>query len=333
MFSKVFKMKASTLCAGSALLVLGGFMSVNLAGCGGGGGGGGLGSPTATPSAQSITFTLQRQDGSPSVGGTVSLTGPATLTGTANSSGAVTIPTVPPGTYTVIFTVVDDAGATVSTTTSLTITRASNQNFLLLQGQSSNSGAFSVTGTVRLNPVVDDPDNDTSTANCTTTSTPVTGAFLVTAIDLNTSLGQPIIAQVVRAMQSSGTATAQRGKYTIRLPYRPQAFRIVIGRVDDSGAVFSGRSATTNFAGQNSVSAVDICVNQDGTIPGPVVTSSPIPTGTGVIPTTSATFTPVATITPEPTATTAPTPTNTPTGTGTGNPTSTPVTNPTLPGL
>jgi hypothetical protein len=302
MFSKVLKMKASTLCAGSALLVLGGFMSVNLAGCGGGGGGGGLGRPTSTPSAQTISFTLQRQDGSLSNGGTVTLTGPASLSATANESGVATIPSVPPGTYTVTFVVNSGTGTPLtSTTTSLVITRSSGQNFLLLQGQSSNVGNFIVTGTVRLNPVVDDPDNDSSTANCNGSSTPVTGAFLVTAIDLDNRLGQPIIAQAQRPLQpSAGTPAAQKGKYTIRLPYRPQSFRIVIGRADDSGAVFSGRSAITNFAGRDTVDAVDVCVNQDGSIPGPIVTSSPIPANT-------------ATPTPPTTTTTPTTPTG-PTG-------------------
>jgi hypothetical protein len=313
MFSKVLKMKASTLCAGSALLVLGGFMSVNLAGCGGGGGGGGLGSPTATPSAQTISFTLLRQNNTASNGGTVTLTGPVTLSGTANAAGVVTIPSVPPGTYTATFVVNNDAGNPLTTTTtSLIITRASGQNFLLLEGQTSNAGQYVISGTVRLNPVVDDPDNDSSTANCTNGSTPVTGAFLVTAIDLDTKLGQPIIAQARRALQStSGTPTAQKGAYTIRLPYRPQAFRIVIGRVDDSGAVFSGRSAITNFAGRDNVTGVDICVNQDGTIPGPVVTASPIPTG-GVIPTPISSNTPVNTATPTPTATATATATTAP---------------------
>jgi hypothetical protein len=322
MFSKVSKMKASTLCAGSALLVLGGFMSVNLAGCGGGGGGGGgLGNPTATPASQAITFRLQRQGGFASNGGTVTLTGATTATATADASGIATVPSVPPGTYTVTFVVNSDAGVPLTTTTTtVVITRASGQNFLLLQGQSANVGSFVVNGTVRLNPVVDDPDNDTSTANCTTSTAPVTGAFLVSAIDLDTSLGQPIIAQARRELQSTGTPTAQRGRYTIRLPYKPKAFRIQIGRIDDSGAVFSGRSAITNFPGSDTVNSVDVCVNSDGTIPGPVVTASPIPTGTLIIPTPIASGTPVATTTTAPTATTAPTsasPTSTPSTTST----------------
>jgi len=318
MFSKVSKMKASTLCAGSALLVLGGFMSINLAGCGGGGGGGGLGSPTATPSAQAVTFTLQRQDGGLSNAGTVTLSGPASFTGTASSAGVVSFASVPPGTYTVTFVVNSATGVALpSTTTTLTVTRASGQNFLLLQGQSGNVGAFSVTGTVRLNPVVDDPDSNSGTSNCSGTSTPVTGAFLVSAVDLDTTLGQPIIAQVKRDLQPSSTETGLKGRYVIRLPYKPRTFRITIGKVDDSGAVFSGRSATTTFAGSDNVTAVDICVNQDGTIPGPVVTASPIPSGTFVLPTTIATPTAVPTITATPTTaptTTSPTATNTPVG-------------------
>ena len=312
MFLKVSQMKASTLCAGSALLVLGGFMSVNLAGCGGGGGGGGgLVRATATPVAQTVRFQLQRQDGSPSSGGTISLTGPATLSGTADANGNVSLPSLAPGVYTVTFRTVDASGAaSAPTTTTITVTRASGQNFLLLQGQSSGTGAFSVTGTVRLNP----DDGDTTTAGCASSSTPVTGPVLVSIIDLsNTNVGQPIIGQVRREQQSSGTNSELRGRYTVLLPFKPRVFRVQVSQFDASGARYAGLSATTNFAGNSSVTRVDVCVNDDGTIPGPVVTPSAAPTGTFTFPTTFPTGTSVATATARPTNTPQPTATTQPT--------------------
>ncbi|HEX8463359.1 MAG TPA: hypothetical protein VF627_01965 [Abditibacterium sp.] len=316
-------MKASTLCAGSAFLVLGGFMSVNLAGCGGGGGGGGsVIRPTATPASQAITFNLQLQDGTASSGGTVSLVGPVALSAEANESGVATIPAVPPGNYAVTFTVNNADGSPGSTTTQqITITRAAGQVFLLLQDGISNGGTLRVTGTVRLNPTDDDPDNNPATPNCGTSTEQVTGPFLVSAIDLSSASGQAIIAQVRRSPQSTGA-------YTILLPKpadtsRPLTFRIRIGQYDASGARFAGESASTNITNGTSVDRVDVCANQDGTIPNPNVTATPFvtlaPTATtGPTITTAPTITP----TPPPTATPTATTSGTPSATATGTPTS-----------
>ncbi len=340
--------KASTLCASSALLVLGGFMSINLAGCGGGGGGGkgGFGSPTATPAAQNITFRLVRQDMGASNGGTVTLTSttsPGTiLSATANASGVASIASVPPGTYTVKFTVVDSAGANLSTTTStLTITRASGQTFLLLQDQGSGSTTgFSVSGTIRLNPGTAATPTPTSVpsatgtptttgtptvtgtptttgtptvtgtptttgtptqtagptatpnpfqfSNCTASSLFVTDSLLVEAIDLDTSKGRPIIAQLRRSRSDSN-----RGAYTILLPYRPAAFQIRISQFDVSGARYAGFSAFSNFNGLTAVTGLNVCVNNNGIAP--------------LIPPTVA-FTPTPTFRPFPFGTSTPTP-------------------------
>ena len=338
MFLKVSKIKASTLCASSALLVLGGFMSINLAGCGGGGGGNtGFGNPTATPAAQTITFRLQLQNGSTSNGGTVTLTPAAgtnsgVLKATANSSGVATIGSVPPGTYTVSFTVADSTGKTLSTTsTTATITRASNQTFLLLQDQGTGtSGSFAVSGTIRLNPGATATPAPTATAtarptatavgtpaataratataigtatptataldpksisNCTSSSQPVTDSLLVEVIDLDTSKGRPIIAQLRRSASITG-----RGAYTIFLPYKPSAFQIRVGQFDVSGAQFAGLSAASNFNGVVTVNGVqtvrplDVCVNLRGVAPQfpratatATVSSTPNATGTPIV--------------------------------------------------
>ncbi|WP_123580195.1 carboxypeptidase-like regulatory domain-containing protein [Abditibacterium utsteinense] len=329
------KIKASTLCASSALLVLGGFMSINLAGCGGGGGGGngGFGSPTATPAAQNITFRLQRQDGAASNGGTVTLTpavGTGTLRATADTSGIATIPTVPPGVYTVSFTVVGSTGTVLSTTSStVTITRASSQTFLLLQDQGTGStGSFAVSGTIRLNPgvsatpsatasatprvtatvsstpsatatVTATPTDPRSISNCSASSEPITGSLLVEVIDLDASKGRPIIAQLRR----SGADT-NRGLYTIFLPYKPAAFQVRVGQFDVSGARFAGLSAASNFNGATTVGGVptvrplDVCVNLNGITPQfPRATATPGAT---------ATSTPRPVTTPQPGTTTQP---------------------------
>ncbi len=181
--------KASTLCASSALLVLGGFMSINLAGCGGGGGGNGgtFASATATPASQAITFRLVRQNLTASNGGTVTLTSSTgtVFNATAASTGIATVANVPPGTYTVVFTVVDNAGATISTTTSTVIvTRLAGQTYLLLQDQGTGSvGAFTVSGTIRLNPGTSTPiPTPTATAGITPTAAPTaTGTPVATA--------------------------------------------------------------------------------------------------------------------------------------------------------
>lgn len=297
MFLKVSQMKASSLCAASAFLVLGGFMAVNLAGCGGGGGGGGgFSQATPTTGPRTVTFRLQRQDGNPSNKGTVTVTGPVNATATADSEGVATIAGLTAGTYTVVFTVFDDSGNQLSTTTTtIIVTNNSSQNFLLIQDNTSTS-ALRVQGTVRLNPAADDPDNNPNTSNCTTSSLPVTGPFLVSVIDLDTSLGQPIIAQLRRTAQPASTSVANRGLYNIGIPYRPRNFRVQISQYDTSGARFSGLSANTNFPSDSSVtvvSGVTVCVNDDGTTPTPAPSVAP-------------TFTPA--VTPTATPRTTPTP-------------------------
>jgi hypothetical protein len=300
-------MKASSLCAASAFFVLGGFMTVNLAGCGGGGGngGGGLGQATPTPRAQNITLRLQLQNGNPSNTGTIVISGPVSTTVQANAQGVATVPSLPPGSYTVRFTVVDENGTQLSeTTNTITVTRASGQNFLLIQDNDTSS-SLRIQGVVRLNPVEGDPDSNIATANCTTSSSPITGPFLVSVIDLDTSKGQPIIAQLRRTAQPDSTSAQNRGVYNIGVPYRPRVFRVQITQYDLSGAQFAGLSGATNFPQNTSnpntpavVSGVSVCVNTNGVAPTPAPTLSPTFT-----PTPSLTFMPTGT----PTATPVPT--------------------------
>lgn len=274
MFSKVTQMKASSLCAASAFLVLGGFMAVNLAGCGGGGGGGGFNQPTPTTGPQSVTFRLQLQNGSASNRGTVSITGPVSATAQADANGVATIPALTPGRYTVTFTVFDESGAQLSTTTNtIDVTRASGQTFLLIQ-DNTTPGSLTIRGVVRLNPLSDDPNNNPS--RCTPESLPITGNFLVSVIDLDNSKGQPIIAQVRRSAQPANTLPQNRGTFTIAVPYRPQAFRIQVSQYDVSGARYAGLSAATNFSSSaTEVTGVTVCVNTNGAAPTPAPTLSP----------------------------------------------------------
>lgn len=359
MFLKVSKIKASTLCASSALLVLGGFMSINLAGCGGGGGnsGGSFGSPTATPGIQGITFLLQLQNGQLSNGGTLTLTPAAgtnspVLNGTASSAGIVSFPAVQPGTYTATFVLKSASGTTFSTTnTTIVVTRDSNQRFLLLQDQGVGTASnFAVSGTVRRNPGATATPTATSTptatptprptstvgpipvntpvlsptdiptaiptntpvpfrtpfdplsvSNCSISSTPVTEPVLIEVIDLDSSKGQPTIAQLLRTGENSNGGT-----YTIFLPYRPSAFQVRVGRFDVNNLRFAGLSAVSNFNGAtvvNGVSTVrnlDVCVNIGAApqfaritpIPTATATLAPTPFGATAGPTTAATAAP-----------------------------------------
>ncbi len=308
------KLKASTLCAGGTLLVFGGFLTVNLAGCGGGKGG--L-TTVPTPTPVGATFRIVQQDSTPSRGGSVTLTGNGqTFTGTADSNGVVVLPNVPPGTYSVTFTSNGSAGALPSTTRSITITRSGAQNFVLVQGDTGN-GAFTLTGVILQNP------GNAANVNCDATSVPFTGSVLISVRDLNDVTGSPIIAQLVRPVQDPNAAFGVRGRYTISIPTRPRTFRVEVSPADNNGLRIAGLSATTTFTeGNTNLTNVDICANTNGTIPGPVVTPTPTatPDTTGgtlggfpvVTPTPTATIDPNALPTATPTATTvAPTPTPT----------------------
>ena len=250
------KIKASTLCAGGTLLVFGGFLTVNLAGCGGGGGG--L-TTIPTPSPVGATFFLVQQDSSPSNGGTLTLTGNGqTFNGTADSSGKVVLSGVTPGTYTATFIANSSAGALPSTSRTIVVTKSGAQNFVLVQGDTGN-GAFTLSGTVFQN------SNNGDFTNCTSNSAPITADLLISVRDLNDTTGAPIIAQIVRPVQDANASLALRGRYTISLPTNPRSFRVEVGPATNNGVIYAGISATTTFTqGVTSLTNVNVCANTNG---------------------------------------------------------------------
>ena len=319
---KNLKLKASTLCAGGTLLVFGGFLTVNLAGCGGGGGGGLTTIPTPRPVG--ATFRIVQQDGTPSKGGTLTLTGNGkTFTGTADNSGVVVLSNVSPGTYTATYTAFTSGGTALpSTTRQITITKTGAQSFMLVQGDTGN-GQFTLTGTVLQNP------NNSDNTNCTSSSTPITAAVLITVRDLNDTIGAPIIAQIVRPAQDATVASTLRGRYTVSLPTRPRSFRVEVSPADTNGVGFAGISATTTFTqGTTTLDNVNVCTNTNGKIPvpfNPTATPTITPAGGTVIPGATNTPQPTATATVDPnaTATNTPGPTSTALPTSTASPTAT----------
>ena len=315
---QTLKLKASTLCAGGTLLVFGGFLTVNLAGCGGGGGGGLTTIPT--PSPVGATFRIQAQDGSASRGGTVTLTrGGQTFTGSADNNGVAVLNNVPPGTYTVTFTAFgSDGNALPSTTRTLTITNSGAQSYILVQGDTGN-GRFTLTGTIFNNP------GNSANRNCTATSQPFTGDALISVRDLNDTTGSPIVAQITRPAQF-GVASNLEGRYTISIPALTgqRTFRVEVGPAGNNGTQLAGISSTTTLTVPTtggSLGGVDVCANQSRVIPLPQKTPTPTVTPTlnafpiGTVtpaPTVDPNATAVPTITPVPASTTVPTSTTVP---------------------
>ncbi len=272
------KLKASTLCAGGTLLVFGGFLTVNLAGCGGGGGAGLTTAPTPVPVG--ATFRIVLPDGSASRGGTVTLTGNGTtLTGTADNNGVVVIPGAAPGTYTATYTAFGNNGAALgSTTRQVVVTKAGAQNFVLVQGDAGN-GIYNLSGTIFINP------GSAANTSCTATSQPYTGAALISVRDLSDISGAPIVAQITRPLQGAGSTVP--GQYTISIPVLPAqgTFRVEVSPAGNQGAPVAGISSTTTFTpGVNALTGVNVCANLNGVIPvplkTPIATNTPTPTAT-----------------------------------------------------
>lgn len=320
------------------MLVLGSFLALNLAGCGGSSGGpGGVLQPTPFPGTTpvaapgAVTFQLQLVDGSNASGGTVTLSSGSgrTYTAKASSNGRVSLRNIPTGLYTLVFTVVQPTGQNngqpLTTTRSLTVTSGTN-GFALRQGDTGNSNPFTISGRVLLNPAgTTDPDGNSATGNCAAVITPITDALIVTVRDLNATNGNPIIAQVVRPAQAATTPGTQRGLYSISIPYRPRSFQVTVTNSND--APFAGVSASTSFPQTDtSVINVDVCTNNSTVAPLPVVTQTPIPTAV-VAPTTVGTSvaTPTPTVVSNPTPIPTVVPTTTPVPPATPIPTNTPI--------
>ncbi len=295
---KRFKLNASTLCAGGSMLVLGGFLAINLAGCGGGGGGG----STSTKTAKNVTIRLLDSNGDPITVATLQLArNGVTYNPNAGSSfeGNQFFDELPLGTYTASVDF-DGDGPKGSVNKTLTIVKDDNQNYALIEG---NSTDLVVSGKTLINPRADggDPDSNYNTPNCVDVPVPLTAEVIVSIRDLSLT-GSPRIASILRADQgSTGTGT-----YSISLPYRPTTFRAEVSRSSGSASAsqFAGYSAQATFpTGENAITNLNICSNENGTPPQP---PSPTPE-------------PVNTLTPQATATftTGPTPTNTPTSTAT----------------
>ena len=366
MFKSRFQPKASALCATGTLLVLGGFLSLNLAGCGGGNGGG-LGVPKVTttpaPTPIGVSFQLQLPSvqagdgttgaGSSASGGTVTLTSASgrTYTGTANKTGRVTIRGVVPGTYNVVFTTIDQNGTRVTTTRSITIMAAKGtgsqvQFFTLIQGNTGSTtnpndpnyiaeNPYVVSGIVYLNQNA--PGGGTNPLAQCGDFNPVTDAIYIQVKDLNSTNGQPIIAQILRQPQDPNSTSSDKGKFSIRIPYRPRSFQVIILGVNAPTnfngttptadpnaptAPFAGVSAQATFTSSDTeVGGLIICANQDVTAPvfgpTPTPTDTPDPGGTPIgIPG----GTPVGTPGSTPVGTPGSTPVGTPGGTPVGTP-------------
>lgn len=316
---QTLKLKASTLCAGGTLLVFGGFLTVNLAGCGGGGGGGLTSVPTPRPVG--ATFRIVQQDSTPSRGGTLTLTGNGkTFNGTADNNGVVILSNVAPGTYTATFTAFTSNGTALpQTTRQITITSSGTQNYQLVQGDTGN-GQFTLTGTIFQN----NPEDGNFTS-CNSSSTAITASVLISVRDLNDTTGAPIIAQIVRPEPDAGTPDRLKGRYTISLPTNPRSFRVEIGPADNNGRAYAGISATTTFTqGTTTLDNVNVCANTNGKIPvpfSPTATPTATPTGGPLFPNATRTPVPTATTNPNATATRTPGPTNTPLPDATATPT------------
>jgi len=340
MFKSRFRPRASALFATGSLLLLGTFLSLNLAGCGGGSGLGSV-SPTGTqaPASTTLSFQLQLPDGTNASGGSVSLTSPgsaATQTYTANSSGRVNVRNLKPGLYTLVFTTIDANGVRVSTTRSLSIpavttSKAQLQFITLMQGVTGSSdqtdigsNPFTVTGTVFLNPL--DPSGNISPQSmCSARFEPLTDQIYVSVYDLNATNGVTQIAQAVRPAQDPNSSATGLGSFTVHIPYRPRAFTVVVSGASD--APFAGVSSQATFTPDaTTISGISICANQSNMAPTFAGTLTPTPTvtatatGTG---TATATGTAIATVTITPTATATGTATATATGTATATATGT----------
>jgi hypothetical protein len=281
-------------CAFYALVAVVGFITVNVAGCGGGGGG--------TPVPQNPTVTLRFRDLN---NNPVSATGTfrggrinATFT-TANGDAVLT--NIPRGVYTVNYTVNNVTGSQV-----IAVGSDSNQPFVIIPFQGAGS---TVNGRIFLNR------GDQTTGNCqnATAEQAVTARILIRVRRVADNV---IIASFERPMQASTTPDDQKGRFQVILPngaYRIEVRQASVGDTPTQApAPITGNSALFNVPATNSIT---ICANE-----GPIA-----PGGT---PTATTTFTPVPTInpnaTPTPTPIDQPLPTFTPTPTVRPTPTNTP---------
>ena len=281
-------------CAVYALLAVVGFVTLNVAGCGGGGGGN-------TGGGNRVNVTLNFRN---TAGGRVEATGTVTNGTTtvnfATTNGDAVISNIPPGTFTVSGTA---NGAPFSE--EVTVGTDQGQSIQINPEQPGSSGTL-VTGRMFLNR------GDPTTGRCTNPSvdTALTARVLIRARNRNNGL---IVASFIREQQSATTPDDQKGTFTLRLP--PGAYTLEVRQAPpisstQSSAPFTGNSGIFNVPATTNVS---ICVNEGTTAPNgtPTPTPSLTPISPGPSPTPGG---------PAPTNTPTPRPTNTPTPTPGGPP-------------
>ena len=303
-------------CAVYALLAVVGFVTLNVAGCGGGGGTGPGGAARVN-----VTLSFRNSAGTPvNATGTVTNTNGTTTVNFTTTNGNAVIANIPPGDFTVSGT----ANGTPFTE-DITVGTDSGQNIQINPEQSSNTTL--VTGRMFLNR------GDPITGRCTNpgADTALTARVLIRARDRNTGL---IVASLVREQQGANTPDDQKGVFTI--PLRPGAYTLEVRQAPprsstDASAPFTGNSGIFNVPATTNVT---ICVNEGSSAPNgtptPTLTPGPSPTPGGPTPTPTNLPGPTNTPTPTPggpppgpTFTPAPTFTPTPLGGGGGNPTPT----------
>ena len=264
---KRFQMKASALCVVGSTLVLGGFMTVNLAGCGGGGG-----SKSSTPRvARNVVVSVLDSQGEPLPASTLQLLSSNSTVFNPDSAinGDFRFNQLPLGNYTASVDF-DGPGAEPSQNFQLVIVRGDTQNYAFVQGSETN---LVVSGRIFQN------EGNEVFANCRTTQVPLTEEVVVSLRDLAMS-GTPIIASTVRPNQGGGG----NGSYSIDSPYRPETFRVEVSSssTGSTGVNYVGVSATATFTtGSNAVTDLDVCTNEgvDARAPRPgTPTPTPSPT-------------------------------------------------------
>jgi hypothetical protein len=312
-------------CAFYALLAVVGFISLNVAGCGGGGG--------TTTIKPKVSFTLQLRDLAGNVvDGSGTLTGGGTTTAFTTTNGSTVIPPVLPGEYNVTVTING-----VTTTQKIAVANENNQTILLIPGIG-GQGVL-VTGRLLLNNDPDKPINGTCTNSNLTK--PLTARVLIRARRVADNV---LIQSFERPFQPESTPIDQQGRFAIVLPngvYRIEVRQASPGTATETSAPFTGTSGIFQVP-MSIPTVVTICVNQGligpGGTPTPTTTFTPVPTATPTLignptstptPVGNPTATPLPVATATATATSRPTPTNTPGGpppdpTFTPRPTNTP---------
>lgn len=289
-------------CAVYALLAVVGFVTLNVAGCGGGGG-------TPLPNGTvNVTLTFRDQTGN-RINATGTLVNGAFTVNFTSAGGDAVLSNIRPGTYSISGTANGTPFAQ-----EITIGTDQGQNIQIIPGVPS-TGTL-VTGRMFLNR------GDPTTGRCTNpgADTALTARVLIRARNRSTGL---IVASFIREQQPSNTPDDQKGIFVVLLP--AGAYTLEVRQAPpisstQASAPFTGNSGIFNVPATTNVT---ICVNEGTSAPNgtPTPTPSAVPTATlSPGPTNTPDPNATATPTPVPTATNTPRPTNTPTPTPGGPP-------------